>query len=117
MPACDYSCAEALAVRGHYDDAIAAYQEAIDEVLSDPEPYLRIARLLTDKVSDPEKVAVWLQRAIQETELPGSSEMVLVRELTEFYRHRIERRPYSRGSSSGMRVAQMANGPERRWLR
>ena len=85
----DYSRAEALAVRGHYDDAIAVYQEAIDEVPSDPEPYLRIAELLKDKVSDPEKAAVWLQGAIQETALPGRWEMVLVRELTELFRHRI----------------------------
>ena len=88
-PARDYSLAETLAVRGHYDDAIAVYQEAIDEIPSDPEPYLEISRLLTDKVSDPEKGAVWLQRAIMETELPASWEMVIVRELTELFRHRI----------------------------
>ena len=63
-PARDYSRAEALAVRGHFDDAIAVYQEAIDEIPSDPDPYLRIARMLTDKASDPEKAAVWLQRAL-----------------------------------------------------
>ena len=45
--------------------------------------------MLTDKVSDPEKGAVWLQRAIMETELPASWEMVIVRELTELFRHRI----------------------------
>lgn len=67
----DYSRAEALAARGHYDEAIAVYHEAIDEIPSDPEPYLRIARLLTDKVSDPEKAARWLRRALQETEPTG----------------------------------------------
>ncbi len=85
----DYSRAETLAVRGHYDDAIALYQEAIAEIPSDPEPYLEISKLLTDKVSDPEKGAVWLQRAIMETELPGSWEMVIVRALTEVFRDRI----------------------------
>ena len=85
----DYSRAETLAVRGHYDDAIALYQEAIGEIPSDPEPYLEISKLLTDKVSNPEKGAVWLQRAIMETELPGSWEMVIVRALTEVFRHRI----------------------------
>ena len=85
----DYSRAEALAARGHYDDAVALYQEAIDEIPSDPEPYLRIARLLRDKVNDPEQAAVWLQRALQEAELRGSWEIALVRELAELYRHRI----------------------------
>lgn len=88
-PKRDYSRAESLDVRGHYDDAIAVYQEAVEEIPSDPEPYLRIARLLTDKVSDPEKAAIWLRRALHETELRGRWEMILVRELTELYRHRI----------------------------
>lgn len=88
-PGRDYSRAEALAVRGHYDDAIAVYQEAIDEIPSDPQPYLSIARLLRDEAGDAENSAVWLRRALQETELRGRWEMILTRELTELYRHRI----------------------------
>ncbi len=71
----DYSRAEALAVRGHYDDAVVVYQEAIADVPTDPEPYLRIAELLKDKVKDPEKTADWLRRAIEETELPELAEL------------------------------------------
>ncbi len=112
----DYSRAETLAVRGHYDDAIAVYQEAIDEVPSDPEPYLRIAELLKDKVSDPEKAAVWLQRAIQETELPGRWEMVLVRELTELFRHRIGEP--ARAAPMLARIAERHEGsPDGEWAR
>jgi hypothetical protein len=40
-------------------------------------------------VGDHEKAAVWLRRALQETELRGRWEVVLVRDLTELYRHRI----------------------------
>ena len=85
----DYSRAEALAVRGHYDDAVAVYEVAISELPSDPEPYLKIATLLTEKVNDLERAAVWLQRALKEAELSGKWETVLVRELTDLYRHRV----------------------------
>ena len=85
----DYSRAEALAVRGHYDDAIAVYEVAIAELPSDPEPYVKIATLLTEKVKDPERAAVWLQRALKEAELRGKWETVLVRGLTDLYRHRL----------------------------
>ena len=112
----DYSRAETLAVRGHHDDAIAVYQEAIDEIPSDPEPYVRIAGLLTDKVSDPGKVAVWLRRAIQETELPASWEMVLVRELTELFRHRIG--APARAAPLLARIAERHEGsPDGEWAR
>ena len=112
----DYSRAETFAVRGHYDDAIAAYQEAIAEVPSDPEPYLRISALLTDKVSDPEQAAVWLQRAIQEAELPGSWEIVLVRELTDLFRHRIG--APARAAPLLARIAERHEGsPDGEWAR
>jgi len=111
----DYSRAEALAVRGHYDDAIAVYQEAIDEIPSDPEPYLEISKLLTDKVSDPEKGAVWLQRAIQETELPASWEMVIVRQLTELF-HRVG--APARAAPLLARIAERREGsPDGEWAR
>ena len=112
----DYSRAETLAVRGHYDDAIAIYQEAIAEVPSDPEPYLEISRLLTDKVSDPEKGAVWLQRAIMETELPASWETVIARELTELFRHRIG--APARAAPLLARIAERQEGsPDGDWAR
>ena len=112
----DYSRAEALAVRGHYDDAIAVYQEAIDEIPSDPEPYLRIARLLTDKMNDPENAAVWLERALEETELRDRWEMVLVRELTELYRHRVG--TPARAAPLLARIAERYEGsPDGEWAR
>ncbi len=112
----DYSRAEALAVRGHHDDAIAVYQEAIDEVPSDPEPYLRIARLLTDRMNDPENAAVWLQRALEETELRDRWEMVLVRELTALYRHRIG--APARAAPLLARIAERHEGsPDGEWAR
>jgi hypothetical protein len=105
-----------LAVRGHYDDAVVVYKEAIDEVPSDPEPYLRIAALLRDKVSDPEKAAAWLGRAIQEAELPGRLEVVLVRELTELFRHRIG--APARAAPLLARIAERhEGGPDGAWAR
>ena len=115
-PARDYSRAEALAVRGHFDDAIAVYQEAIDETPSDPDPYLRIARMLADKASNPEKAAVWLQRALQETELQGRWEIVLVRELAELYRDRIGEP--ARAAPLLARIADRYEGsPDGEWAR
>ena len=105
-----------MAVRGHYDDAIAIYQEVINEIPSDPDPYLRIAGLLKDKVSDPEKGAVWLQHAIQETELPGSWEMVIVRVLTELFRDRIGEP--ARAAPLLARIAERHEGsPDGEWAR
>ena len=111
-----YSRAETLDVRGHYDDAIAVYQEAIDEVPLDPEPYLRIRRLLRDKVNDPEEAAVWFRRALQEAELRGQWEIILVRELAELYRHRIG--APARAAPLLARTAERYEGsPEGEWAR
>ena len=83
---------------------------------SDPEPYLEISRLLTDKVSDPEKGAVWLQRAIMETELPGSWEMVIVRALTEVFRDRVGEP--ARAAPLLARIAERREGsPDGEWAR
>ena len=42
-----------------------------------------------EKVGDPERASVWLQRALKEGDLRGKWEIVLVRELTDLYVHRM----------------------------
>ena len=67
-------------------------------------------------MGDPEKAAIWLRRALQETELRGRWEMVLVRELAELYRHRIG--APARAAPLLAKFAQRYEGsPEGEWAR
>ena len=67
-------------------------------------------------MGDPEKAAIWLRRALQETELKGRWEMVLVRELAELYRHRIG--APARAAPLLAKFAQRYEGsPEGEWAR
>lgn len=83
-----YSQAEALAVRGHYEDAVAAYQALISERPDNPETYVRIARLLRDKMGGAEDAADWFRRALATKPAVGV-ELAIVRELVELYRHKL----------------------------
>lgn len=59
----EYSYAASLAARGRIQDAIAAYEEACADNPEDPEPRLRIARLLRDELHRYEEAVTWFRRA------------------------------------------------------
>lgn len=89
-PERQYSAAQALVVRGHYEEAVAAYEYAISEDDSDPEPYLRIARILRDQLEQYEDAAVWFKRAQRHPNAHSGTVLLAVRELTEVYTHRLQ---------------------------
>lgn len=86
----EHSRAVALAARGRYPEAVAAFREAVDENPADPTPHLGIARIHRDHLGDPEGAARWFRRALREADMPGGMAVLVRRELVELYLHRME---------------------------
>jgi tetratricopeptide (TPR) repeat protein len=87
----EYSFAQSLVARGLFEKALAAYQEEVARDPEDPEPYLRIGRLLRDDLGRPEEAAAWLRKARREAKVSPGQELILSRELVELYRNRLGR--------------------------
>lgn len=85
-----HSYAASLAARGEYEDAVLAYELLVAEHPDDPEPYLRLARLLRDEMGRYEDAARWFRRVRTETALPPAREILVSRELIELYRSRLD---------------------------
>lgn len=66
-----YSGAESLAVRGRFEDAINAYELAAQEEPTDPEPWLRIARIERSDLKRPQRAIEALRAA--RTRVPDDS--------------------------------------------
>lgn len=81
----EFSLAESYAVRGEYELAAGAYQVAIAEQPSDPEPYLRLARMYRDRVKEPGKSAAWFKRALSDATMSPGIRVRSQRELVELY--------------------------------
>jgi tetratricopeptide (TPR) repeat protein len=86
----EYSRAEALAVRGEYEGAVAAYQEAILESPEEGEPYLRVARLYRDRLGDPEEALSWFKCATRDAVLSQGQEILTRKEMAELLIHRMQ---------------------------
>lgn len=85
-----HSYAASLAARGDYEDAVVAYELAVAEHPGQPEPYLRLARLLRDELGRYEDAARWFRRVRTETVLPAGRDVLVSRELIELYRTRLD---------------------------
>ena len=108
-----YSQAEALAVRGHYEDAVAAYEALLAEHPDNPETYVRVARLLRDKMGRAGAAAGWFRRALATKPAVGV-ELAISRELVELYRHKIG--APSKAAPLLARIAERFEGkPEGEW--
>lgn len=81
----EYSHAESLVARGLVQDAIDELELAVVEDGSDPEPYLRIARLYRKPLGRPEDAAAWFKRALKESDMPAGAAYLATRELIELY--------------------------------
>jgi tetratricopeptide (TPR) repeat protein len=81
----EHSWAASLAARGRFDEALAAYEDAAREDPSDPEPFLRGARLLRDDLRQPDEAARWFRRARERLSRGSAREMAVSRELVELY--------------------------------
>ena len=84
-PKKEYSHAEALVARGLVQEAIDELEIAIAEDGSDPQPYLRIARLYRDRLGRPEDAAQWFRRVLSEKRAGGGTAYLATRELIELY--------------------------------
>jgi tetratricopeptide (TPR) repeat protein len=85
----EYSYPESLAARGRYEEAVTAYQVAVSEFPEDPEPYIRIARLNRDKLSEYEDAVFWFKRARNDSEIPSGQELLVTQEIIEIYREKL----------------------------
>jgi tetratricopeptide (TPR) repeat protein len=83
----EYSLAESLAVRARYDEAAAEYERAAAEYADDPEPCLRLARLLRDSMQRPADAATWFRRGLERAE--QGARLGIRRELVELHVHRL----------------------------
>lgn len=82
----EYSLAESYVARGEYERAVDAFEEAILEDPTDPQPYLRVARLQRDRLGAPEAAARWFKRALAESEAGPGATLLARKELVELYR-------------------------------
>jgi tetratricopeptide (TPR) repeat protein len=85
----EYSQAQALAARGRYRDAVAAYEIAAAESGGDPVPYVEIARIHRDRLADYETAAAWFRRARRDATLGPGLELLVTQELIELYTKRL----------------------------
>lgn len=82
----EYSYPESLAARGLYEEAVTAYEAAVSEFPEDPEPYIRIARLKRDKLSEFEEAVFWFKRARADSKIAAGQELLVTQEMIEIYR-------------------------------
>ena len=85
----EYSHAQALAARGRYQDAVAAYEIAAAESGGDPVPYIEVARIHRDHLADYETAAAWFRRARRDATLGPGLELLVAQELIELYTKRL----------------------------
>jgi hypothetical protein len=76
---------ESYAARGHYDEAIAAFEQALAEDSADPTPYLRIARIKRDRLGDDAGAAAWFKRALTESDMSAGVTSLTLKEVVELY--------------------------------
>ena len=84
-----YSRAESLAVRGQFEEAIAAFEEAGAEFPDDPEPYVRIARLYRDKLARPDDAVRSFKRARAVPSVDAGRDILITQELIEIFTRKL----------------------------
>ena len=110
----EYSRAVALAARGEFQDAIISYEAEILDDPTEPEPYLRIARICRDNLKDHDEALAWFKRATREAELSGGQEIRSRREMAEIYLH--HRREPRRAAPELARLAEAyPDTPDGQW--
>lgn len=85
----EYSLAESFIVRGMYDEATVAFQDAIEDDPLDWQPYVRIARMRRDRASDAEGAALWFRRAVTEAVIPSGPRLLVLKEYVELCQLRL----------------------------
>ena len=85
----DYSRPESLAVSGHHEQAIVAYEAVLSEFPEDPEPYIRIARMYRDELDRLDEAVKWFRRTRVDAKLDTARELAVTQELVDIYLHRM----------------------------
>lgn len=80
-----YSYAESLVKRARYGDAAAAYELYCLEDPTDPEPYLRLARLYRDQLNQYEDAVTWFRRARSDAQMNAGQHLLVIQELIDIY--------------------------------
>jgi tetratricopeptide (TPR) repeat protein len=84
----DYSLGDSLVARSRYEEAAVEYETATARHPDDPEPCLRLARLLRDQMKRPADAVPWFRQALSRAE--GAHNLGIQRELIELYVHRLQ---------------------------
>jgi tetratricopeptide (TPR) repeat protein len=84
----EYSKPQALEARGHYDEAILAYEVFCINFPDEPEPFIRIGRLLRDHLQRYDEAVSWLRKA-RSAKMPQALELLVTQEIFEIYTHRL----------------------------
>lgn len=80
-----YSGPESLAVRGQFEQAVAAYEAAAAEEPADPEPWLRIARIERGDLKRPQRALEALRAARTRTPADSPTALMIGREIADIY--------------------------------
>lgn len=86
----EYSLADSLVARGRYDEAVEAYALLAGDFPEDPEPRVRVARLLRDRMLRWEDAGEWFKRALAIQKLEPATEVAILREVVELYTHKLK---------------------------
>ena len=84
-----YSLAESLVARGQTDEAIEAYTLLSEDFPQDPQPRIRLARVLRDKKQDYEGAAEWFRKSLACEKMEQANEIAIIREMVEVYTHKM----------------------------
>jgi len=84
-----FSRAQSLEVRERFGDAVAAYREHIEERPTDPEPYVRIARIYRDRLGESQEAIRWFKDARAAPETKPSLDALITREIVDLYATRL----------------------------
>ncbi|GBD32070.1 hypothetical protein HRbin33_01032 [bacterium HR33] len=81
----EYSDAQALVLRGLFQEAIDCYQGYAAEYSSDPEPCAAIARIYRDHLGQYQEAVSWFRRARLAQDVTAAQEILFTREIIETY--------------------------------
>jgi signal transduction histidine kinase len=84
-----YSLADSMIARARFDEAAAELQRAAARHVDDPEPCLRLARLLRDHLQRHDEAVTWFRQAVSRRGCDAATEIAASRELIEIYTHRL----------------------------
>lgn len=112
----EYSLADSLIVRGRLDDAIAELEQASARYPEDPEPALRLARLLRDRCDRPADAIRWFRTAVERAGDDAGVVTAALREIIEIHTH-VMREPLRALPDLARLASRYPDSPTGTWAR